>query len=132
MKEQKRAEKLYKIEFVIMVVFISIGLLFALGIVGKDAKEDSIWTYFAFFNGYGNIVAMVICFVISFGIGKLYWKHKDIATYDEFGVRKDEKRRMEMDSKERRQLEMQSLAELERVLPRNTIEKKEAKTPTRT
>lgn len=115
-----KAKKYYQIEFVIMIGLLLIGCLFFCGIALGE-HENFKWMMLR--NGYGNLVGGIICLIAGFAVGKLYWRHKDIASYDEFGVRKNEKRRMEMDSKERRQLEMQSLMELEKVLPRNTIEK---------
>lgn len=121
-EEQKRAAKYIKIELPLMILFLVLGSLMVFATAGGKFKEEYSFLLIGE-NGYINLVIAAFFFVIAFGIGKIYWRHKDIVTYDEFGVRKDEKRRMEMDSKERRQLEMQSLAELERVLPRNTIEK---------
>lgn len=117
-KQQKEAERKYRLAFVVMMILMACGLLCCVAIIfnlqgelfGEGANK-------ALLAGTG------VFFTSSFLVGRVYWKYKDIATYDEFGVRKDEKRRMEMDSHERRQLEMQSLAELERVIPRNTIEK---------
>lgn len=117
-KRQKEAEIKYKKAFVLMMFLLVCGVACCLLIIPNLNGE-------LFGKTINNVLlaGIGVFFTSSFMVGKIYWKHKDIAMYDEFGVRKDEKRRMEMDSHERRQLEMQSLAELERVIPRNTIEK---------
>lgn len=115
---QKEAELKYKKAFVLMMILMACGVVCCLLIIPNLKGE-----VFGHFANKILLAGIGVFFTASFMVGKQYWKYKDIATYDEFGVRKDEKRRMEMDSTERRQLEMQSLAELERVIPRNTIEK---------
>lgn len=124
--DSKQAEKAYKREGAIMAVLVFVGLIgvgtAALGMVGENMFHKDL-SFLLIAGGAVNIGVTIVCFVAAITVGRLYWRHKDAAVYDEFGVRKDEKRRMEMNREERRQLEMQSLQELERVLPRNTIEK---------
>lgn len=117
-ERQKEAEIKYKKAFVLMMFLMACGVGCCLLIIPNLNGE-------LFGETINNVLlaGIGVFFTASFMVGRIYWKYKDIAMYDEFGVRKDEKRRMEMDSHERRQLEMQSLAELERVIPRNTIEK---------
>lgn len=120
-ERQKEAEIKYKKAFVLMMILMACGLgccfLIMMNMNSLIFEQTNKTLNNILLAGIG------IFFTASFMVGKVYWKYKDIASYDEFGVRRNEKRRMEMDSHERRQLEMQSLAELERVIPRNTIEK---------
>lgn len=124
--DSERAKKLCKIDGLIMGVFIALGLVGAftacLGISGERICGKDL-SFLLVLGGKVNVGVTVVCFFSAITVGRLYWRHKEIAVYDEFGVRRDEKRRMEMAKEERRQLEFQSLMELEKVLPRNIIEK---------
>lgn len=117
---QAKATTLYRIALFFMILLLLLGFSCCAWMVYELFYKPTIQnTPLQWYLLSG----IIIFFLSGFLVGKLYWKYKDIATYDEFGVRTKEKRRMKMDSKERRELELQSLAELERVLPRNTIEK---------
>ena len=120
MVNQEKSKTKYQIEFVVMIVLLLLGIVCLSGIlVGLNVPEMN---WLLVFHGIPLVAAFAICVVSTIIVGRFYRIHKDEASYDEFGVRKDEKRRMELHSKERRKLEMQSLMELEKVLPRNTIE----------
>jgi len=117
---QNKSKARYQMEFVFMVFFLLLGLACISGmIIGLNVPGME---WLMSYHGIPLVLSFAACIATVIAIGRFYRIHKDEASYDEFGIRKDEKRRMEMDSKERRKLELQSLMELEKVLPRNTLE----------
>ena len=115
---QKKAKILSIMEFVSTLCFLILGTFSVFGLViGRIFGIE--WLLIA--EGAPYFAAFIVCMLFSFVFGNLYVVHKDAAAYDEFGVRYNEKRRMKLNSEERRLLELQSLAEMERILPKNTI-----------
>ena len=121
--DYKQAEKRYKFLMTAMVLVLLLSILpmglsvyrflFAQISGGKTSPWHMVFSGVCLFVGVCAAVAMS---------GPMK-KAKEIAMYDEFGVRRDTKGKLSLNSSERQELERQALAELEKILPKSALER---------
>ena len=104
------------------------GIMIALLVTGGGAVVFVCIRYFL--NGealspselFISIGIGAFCLLATLVIAKRMKVYKQSVMYDEFGVRRDVKTILDLNSKDREALELQAMAELERVLPARALE----------
>ena len=121
--DYKKAESKYKTLMVIMVIILVASvapMIFAvINYLGAQTAGEEIPSVSI---GVAAVIFAVGLVAVLF-LAKAMKAAKEQAMYDEFGVRRDAKNRLELNSADREALERQALEELERVIPRVALEK---------